>query len=71
MNHASLACVSHDDAINLLRNAGPVVTLKVKHYRSAAPFLLKNLRQLIPEQEQNGTGKKYLLCSMFNIQRDD
>ncbi len=41
--------VSHDDAINILRNAGPAVTLSVMHYRSAAPFLLKNLRQLVPE----------------------
>lgn len=54
VNHTSVANVSHDEAINILRNAGAEVTLTVKHYRSAAPFLLKNFRQLIPEQESNG-----------------
>lgn len=53
VNQMSLANVTHDEAINILRNAGPEVILTVKHYRSAAPFLLKGVRQLIPEQEQN------------------
>ena len=41
--------MTHDEAINILRNAGAEVTLTVKHYRAATPFLLKNLRQFIPE----------------------
>ncbi len=31
--------------------------MTVKHYKSAAPFLLKNFRQLIPETEQIFPGK--------------
>ena len=51
MNHTSLVSSSHDEAINVLRNAGPEVCLSVMHYRSAAPFLLRNLRQLVPEHQ--------------------
>ena len=46
-----MTSVTHDEAINVLRNAGSEVHLTVKHYRSAAPFLLKNVRQLIPDLE--------------------
>ena len=52
VNHTLLTSVSHEEAINILRDAGSEVTLTVKHYKSAAPFLLKNVRQLIPEQDQ-------------------
>ena len=55
VNHSPLASATHDEAINAFRNAGDTVTLAVKHYRSAAPFLLRNLRQFIPEQDQNGS----------------
>ena len=48
-----MTSVTHDEAINILRNAGSEVNLTVKHYRSAAPFLLKNVRQLIPDMEPN------------------
>ena len=51
VNHTLLTSVSHEEAINILNNAGGEVTLTVKHYKSAAPFLLKNFRQLIPEQD--------------------
>ncbi len=54
VNHTPLNNVSHETAIEELRNAGDEVTLYVKHYKSAAPFLLKNMRQLIPEQEAGG-----------------
>lgn len=45
------ACV-HDDAVNLLRNAGDIVFLTVKHYRAATPFL----------QKQRTSGLTHLLC---------
>ncbi|KAJ8949653.1 hypothetical protein NQ318_010072 [Aromia moschata] len=31
----------HDDAVNILRNAGDLVVLTVKHYKAATPFLQK------------------------------
>ena len=49
-----LTSVTHEDAIDILKEAGPEVTLTVKHYKSAAPFLLKNVRQFIPEQDSSG-----------------
>jgi len=51
VNDTYMTSVTHDEAINVLRNAGSEVHLTVKHYRSAAPFLLKNVRQLIPDLE--------------------
>ena len=45
-----MTSVSHEEALEILSEAGDEVTLTVKHYKSAAPFLLKNVRQLIPEQ---------------------
>uniref|UniRef100_A0A1B6D4W2 PDZ domain-containing protein n=1 Tax=Clastoptera arizonana TaxID=38151 RepID=A0A1B6D4W2_9HEMI len=32
----------HDEAVNILRNAGDIVMLTVKHYRAATPFLQKS-----------------------------
>jgi len=52
VNDNFLTSVTHDEAINILRNAGSEVTLTVKHYKSAAPFLLKNVRQFIPDVDQ-------------------
>lgn len=37
------AC-NHDDAVNILRNAGDIVVLTVKHYRAATPFLQKQCK---------------------------
>ena len=54
VNHTLLTSVTHGEAIDILRDAGPEVNLTVKHYKSAAPFLLKNVRQLIPEQDHSG-----------------
>ena len=51
VNHTLLTSVTHEEAIDILREAGPEVILTVKHYKSAAPFLLKNVRQFIPEQD--------------------
>ena len=50
VNHTLMTSVSHEEALEILNEAGDEVTLTVKHYKSAAPFLLKNVRQLIPEQ---------------------
>ncbi|KAK7790454.1 hypothetical protein R5R35_007232 [Gryllus longicercus] len=36
---------NHDDAVNILRNAGDIVMLTVKHYRAATPFLQKSLQR--------------------------
>ena len=56
VNHRSLGAVTHDEALDLLRGAGDQVSLTVKHYKSAAPFLLKQLRQMIPEMEDAAKG---------------
>ena len=50
-----LTSVTHDEAINILRNAGSEVNLTVKHYKSAAPFLLKQVRQFIPDVDAGKT----------------
>ena len=54
VNENFLTSVTHDEAINILRNAGSEVTLTVKHYKSAAPFLLKNVRQFVPDVDSPG-----------------
>lgn len=41
MNGEYITVCSHDDAVNILRNAGDIVVLTVKHYRAATPFLQK------------------------------
>ena len=56
VNHRSLGAVTHDEAVDLLRRAGDDVSLTVKHYKSAAPFLLKQLRQMIPEMDDAAKG---------------
>lgn len=45
VNDLSLERVNHDDAVNILRSAGDEVTLRVKHYRAAIPFLAKSLQR--------------------------
>lgn len=61
VNHTTLTAATHEEAINILRTSGSELTLTVKHYKSAAPFLLKNFRQLIPETEQIFPGKSGFL----------
>ena len=60
VNHRSLGAVTHDEALHLLRGAGDQVSLTVKHYKSAAPFLLKQLRQMIPEMDDAAKGTSYI-----------
>ena len=57
VNDIFLTSVTHDEAINILRNAGSEINLTVKHYKSAAPFLLKQHRQFIPDMDTNSPGK--------------
>ena len=42
VNGEYITACNHDDAVNILRNAGDLVVLTVKHYRAAKPFLQKN-----------------------------
>ncbi|XP_014229159.1 gamma-1-syntrophin isoform X1 [Trichogramma pretiosum] len=41
VNGEYITACNHDDAVNILRNAGDIVVLTVKHYRAAKPFLQK------------------------------
>lgn len=41
VNGEYITACHHDDAVNILRNAGDLVVLTVKHYRAAKPFLQK------------------------------
>lgn len=47
VNGEYITACPHDDAVNILRNAGDIVVLTVKHYRAATPFLQKQ-RKLQP-----------------------
>lgn len=40
MNDQLITNACHDTALYILRNSGNHVTLLVKHYKAAAPFLL-------------------------------
>lgn len=41
VNGEYITACPHDDAVNILRNAGDLVIITVKHYRAATPFLQK------------------------------
>ncbi|XP_045459976.1 gamma-2-syntrophin isoform X2 [Melitaea cinxia] len=43
VNGEYITACKHDDAVNILRNAGDIVVLTVKHYRAATPFLQKQV----------------------------
>ncbi|XP_046979406.1 gamma-1-syntrophin [Schistocerca americana] len=45
VNGEYITSCNHDDAVNILRNAGDLVMLTVKHYRAATPFLQKSLHR--------------------------
>ena len=59
VNDIFLTSVTHDEAINILRNAGSEINLTVKHYKSAAPFLLKQHRQFIPDMDTTSPTSKF------------
>lgn len=44
MNGEYITACPHDDAVNILRNAGDIVVLTVKHYKAATPFLQKQCK---------------------------
>lgn len=46
MNGEYITACPHDDAVNILRNAGDIVVLTVKHYKAATPFLQKQCKYL-------------------------
>ena len=51
VNDQVLTDISHDEALSLLLQAGPVVSLTLKHYKAATPFLLKQFGRFIPEYD--------------------
>ncbi|XP_045481492.1 gamma-1-syntrophin [Harmonia axyridis] len=55
VNGEYITACPHDDAVNILRNAGDLVVLTVKHYKAATPFLQKQEEK---EQEDNNTEEK-------------
>ena len=67
VNDTYMTSMTHDEAINVLRNAGSEVHLTVKHYKSAAPFLLKNVRQLIPDLEPTSPPELGMISHKMSI----
>ncbi|XP_054268652.1 gamma-1-syntrophin-like isoform X2 [Macrosteles quadrilineatus] len=60
VNGELITACQHDEAVNILRNAGDIVMLTVKHYRAATPFLQKpneEERVLDNEEETAGEGE--------------
>jgi len=51
VNDQVLSDISHDEALALLVEAGPDVSLTLKHYKAATPFLLKQFGRFIPEYD--------------------
>lgn len=47
VNGEYITACNHDDAVNILRNAGDIVVLTVKHYRAATPFLQKQCKCVV------------------------
>ena len=44
-----LSDISHDEALALLVEAGPEVSLTLKHYKAATPFLLKQFGRYVTD----------------------
>ncbi|XP_037902850.1 gamma-1-syntrophin isoform X2 [Hermetia illucens] len=55
VNGEYITACPHDDAVNILRNAGDIVVLTVKHYRAATPFLQKQLSKDTPDSDNDAT----------------
>uniref|UniRef100_A0A1A9VSN7 PDZ domain-containing protein n=1 Tax=Glossina austeni TaxID=7395 RepID=A0A1A9VSN7_GLOAU len=55
VNGEYITACPHDDAVNILRNAGDIVVLTVKHYRAATPFLQKQLAKDTPDSDNDTT----------------
>ncbi|KDR23305.1 hypothetical protein L798_14067, partial [Zootermopsis nevadensis] len=57
VNGEYITSCNHDDAVNILCNAGDLVMLTVKHYRAATPFLQKNLQRDEPHLDNEGASQ--------------
>lgn len=68
MNGEYITACPHDDAVNILRNAGDIVVLTVKHYRAATPFLQKQCKYRHKDILQAKRG--ITLFYYFSISRD-
>ncbi|KAJ6640624.1 Gamma-1-syntrophin [Pseudolycoriella hygida] len=55
VNGEYITACPHDDAVNILRNAGDIVVLTVKHYKAATPFLQKQLSRETPDSDNDAT----------------
>lgn len=62
VNGEYITACPHDDAVNILRNAGDLVVLTVKHYRAATPFLQKQRMSL-------SVLHSHLLCMVARISK--
>ncbi|XP_016840789.1 gamma-1-syntrophin isoform X2 [Nasonia vitripennis] len=57
VNGEYITACNHDDAVNILRNAGDIVVLTVKHYRAAKPFLQKTEKEEKLDNASNGAAE--------------
>ncbi|KPJ10148.1 Gamma-1-syntrophin [Papilio machaon] len=57
VNGEYITACNHDDAVNILRNAGDIVVLTVKHYRAATPFLQKQAE--VASDTDSSTGDEH------------
>ncbi|XP_050314379.1 gamma-1-syntrophin [Anthonomus grandis grandis] len=53
VNGEYITACPHDDAVNILRNAGDLVVLTVKHYKAATPFLQKQEDKYSQQTDSN------------------
>ncbi|XP_055308927.1 gamma-1-syntrophin isoform X2 [Sitodiplosis mosellana] len=53
VNGEFITACEHDDTVNILRNAGDIVVLTVKHYKAATPFLQKQLARDTPDSDND------------------
>ncbi|XP_019868354.1 gamma-2-syntrophin isoform X2 [Aethina tumida] len=58
VNGEYITACPHDDAVNILRNAGDLVVLTVKHYKAATPFLQKEEKDKDSQQTDSNSEDK-------------
>ncbi|XP_077864465.1 LOW QUALITY PROTEIN: gamma-2-syntrophin-like [Saccoglossus kowalevskii] len=54
VNGVSIEDATHDDAVAALKNAGPEVTLTVRHFKAATPYLKQNAKRHPEASNENG-----------------
>ncbi|KAL1492910.1 hypothetical protein ABEB36_011077 [Hypothenemus hampei] len=64
VNGEYITACPHDDAVNILRNAGDLVVLTVKHYKAATPFLQK---QEDKDSQQDSNSEKEASDESYRI----